>query len=856
MRKAILALVVAMAVVAAWFTLTRNEAPAPPTAGAQAATLTNATPLAEHGAVTGDTAAAPTAQQRNERVAAPASFVGPGADVLVVEFGSNTPIADAEVLCSPPDLDWQKLTPTQRKLFSDDREAALRQLQAPFRSDAAGRCRVPLGKDGTQVIAHHGDRRAEGWIDKGTPQPFVLALRQDRTLRVRVLLADGRPARGLQVMATRERDKRQFGCGITDDEGRAEHHHLQQLAGEEATARLMVRAEFAGGASEPVAVESSDPPAEVLLRLPACGTLVVHVRDIDGKPIDPAMLEDAKVAVTLWSDRPSDRYDENNVAGRAQAPIDANGDATFHALAFGHLLRAQTGHSTKSAMVPGPTAVEPRSELVLQEGASHAICTGVLLTSDGNPYTGVFQLYLRFRHGLVGNGGRTGAAGRFRVALGDSAVGQHATPSFDTLLASRLSGDPAMAAERESLEVTKGINDLGEVRLEPHSVLLQGRFEGDALPERLPLQLQFEVKRGEAWDVEWNLQPVWSGHSFTVSSGIRPGTPARLKVNTTSFLPIAPIEFSAGATDVRIPLRLGGEVSAWFLVDAGVPTDGLRIQLRAVDAPPPDASRQFDDQHRWQGSEPIDGKLGRSWTGLAPGRYRLEARAPGAAQPLAVVDAIDVSDGPCKDERLQAIDLRGRLRTVTVRATSPDGSAIASRDAFVIVRDGDVWTGHNLGNGEVLLTAAGPLDLLVSAPRHEMATLDGVFESRTVALAAATPTTLVIAWPEPVPAGTTASLDARWDTKVPRRARLTLDTGRGMPAETWFEESAEVGADGRVTLPGRFPGEHRLRLLLRSANEGASLELSPAKITLPARAEVPVRIEPPSWNRAMQRLRR
>ena len=856
MRKAIVALVVAVAAVAVWFGLTHNEAPAPPTTGAHAATQATETPSSEHGAVTGDTEAATTTQLRQgERVAAPASFSGPGADILVVEFGSDTPIADAEVLCWPPDFDWQKLTPTLRRLFTDDREAALRQLQPPCRSDAAGRCRVPLGKDQTQVIAKHGDRRAEGWLTRETPQPYVLALRPDRTLRVRVRFADGAPARGLNVMATREADKTQFGVGITDGDGRATYPHLQELAGDEA-ARLQVRAEYPGGASEPVAVVATDPPDEILLRLPACGKLIVHVRDRDGAPLDPRMLEDARVDLTVWSQRPTDSYAENNVTGRGQAPIDANGDATFDAIAFGQMLRVTTGHSIRSAIVNGPTAAEPRVELVLQEDASHVVCTGVLRTDGGQPYTGAFQLFLRFSRGMVSATGRPDAAGRFRLGLGDLAAGQRSEASFDTLLASRQTGDPALAAALPARDMQKGINDLGEVRLAPHAVLLQGRFEGEELPERLPLHLQFEVQRDNRWDTEWNLQPVWSDHAFTVTSAIASGTPMRLKVNTQTFLPIAPIEFTAGATGMVIPLRRGGSVAAWFLVDAGVPTDDLRIELRPGDAPPPDANRQFDEQHRWRGSKPIDGKLGRSWQGLTPGRYRLEARAPGSAEPLVVVDAVDVTDGPCKDERLQAIDLRGRLRALTIRATTAEGSAIATRDAFVVVRDGTRWSGHNLGAGEVTLAAAGPLDLLVSAPQHEVVLLDGVLESRTVTLAAAATTTLVIAWPEPLPAGITARLSLQPDAAVSMKAQLTLDTGRGMPASSWFEEQVDVGADGRATLHGRCRGGHRLQLGLRNGNDRQGLKLVPPTIVLPANAEIPVQIEPASWTRAMQSWRR
>lgn len=857
MQKAIVALVIAIAAAAAWFGLTRGDAPPrQPNGPADATTTVDAHTTEGPGATSGHAAAASAPEPPNERIAAPAAFPGKGADVLVVEFGSKEPVAGAEVLCWPPDFDWQKLTAAQRQLFTDDRDAALRQLQPPGRTDAAGRCRIPLGKDQTQVIAHHGDHRAEGWLTADTPQPLVLALRPDRSLHVRVVLADGRPASGIQVMATREPDKAQFGIGITDGEGHTCYHHLQQLAGDQATVRLELRALFPGGACEPVVIDATDPPAEVLLRLPRCGSLVVRVLDADGQPVDPSLLEDARVRLTLWSDRPTDRYDESNVTGRGDAPIDPRGNATFPAVAFDQLLRAEMGHRTQSPMVPGPSVAEPRAELVLREDPTHAVFTGVLLDAEGQPYVGAYQFALHYQNGMSGNGGRTDANGRFRLGLGGHAVGQRATPSFDTLVHSRQTGATALAAELPAREVTKGTNDLGEVRLAPHAVLARGRFVGDDLPERLPVQLQFEVRRNETWDTEWNLQPVWSDHAFTVKSRIPPGTPMRLRVNTDVFLPVAPIEFRAGATDLVIPLQRGGSVSAWFLVDAGTPTDDLRFDLRVGGTPPPTGYAARDMRDRWRGSQAIDGKLGRSWSGLVPGSYLLEVHAPGSPQPLVAIDAIEVTDGPCEDGRLQAIDLRGRLRAVTVRATAADGSAIASREAVVIVRDGSSWTGHHLGSGAVTFAATGPVDLLVVAPRHEMAILDGVFASRTVALAAAAPATLVIEWPEALPAGITARLSATPDVTVQKQAYLSLDTGRGMPATTWFEENPEVAGDGRATLSGRFRGEHRLQLHLRSEREGAGLELVPQKVTLPARGDIPVRIDGASWRRAMQRLHR
>jgi hypothetical protein len=247
-----------------------------------------------------------------------------------------------------------------------------------------------------------------------------------------------------------------------------------------------------------------------------------------------------------------------------------------------------------------------------------------------------------------------------------------------------------------------------------------------------------------------------------------------------------------------------------------------------------------------------DGRVQRDWQGLKPGRYRLQALCAGVAEPIVAIDAVEVIDGPCADPRLVDIDVRGRVRAFEIRATASDGTPITSRDAFVVIRSsGDDWCGFQLAAGFVKIAAPAAVDLIVVAKGHKAAFVNGVFDARTIALEAAPETHLALVLPSPLPEGAALQLRLKPTLELPRRARMQLDNGSGMGAESFFVEEAIVDALGKVTVPVRYPGPYTIEASLSFGQRGGTYirDFEPRTITLPATGEVALRVGQKGFDR-------
>ncbi|HEU4417645.1 MAG TPA: hypothetical protein VFT55_01830, partial [Planctomycetota bacterium] len=847
MRVPVSVLLLACLAAVAWFAYD-NIQPAPiapataPTSAATpvpAAAVMQTTPLpAEKEPPTGTAVEAGA----NQRQAVAPQFTGPVGEVQVVRFDTKAPIAGATVYCWPPDFDWQKLSPELKELQRRDSDEFLKKIGLSLTTDTDGRCRVPLATFGASVTAVKDDLWGQGHLRKDATEPVVVALRVDQTLHVLVVDAGGKPARGSNVMARRKGGDRpmDFGLGATDAAGRVVKRHVQEVTGDAATQQLDLVALMPGGESAPVRVDAAAPPPEVLLQLPPGGTVTVHVRDAEDKPIDPTFLNEPSVSLATFAEKPGNERAEAEVFNRAESriPLDEGGNAVFSPVAFGRFVTANVGWGLRSAVVPGPTLESRYVELTVREGADDVVLTGTLLDADDRPFaTSPYSVACKYKNGTSGQGGRTDASGRFRLAVPRLPTGQQIAVSFDTIA--------APTADRQACELpprllTKGSNDLGEVRLTRHLLLVEGKVVMADGGEPVQVQFQIERKDADRWQQEWNLWPEWGkAGEFKVRSGIQKGTPIRLVVQSDSFLPVPPIECAAGDTGLEIKLAKGGSARATFLVDATLPLERLTLRFRRADAPPDPTGRaeMMERMRHFPGqAQAKDGRLQRDWQGLEPGRYRLQAMCAGVAEPIVAIDAVEIGDGPCTDPRLVDIDLRGRVRTFEIRATASDGTAVASQDAFVVIRSsGADWSGFNLASGVAKIATPAAVDLIVLAKGHKAALVSGVFDARTIALEAATEAHIALVLPSPLPEGAGLRLRLRPTLELPRRARMQLDNGRGMGAENFFIEEATVDAAGKATVLVRFPGPYTVEPALSFGERTVTIgDSEPRKITLPA----------------------
>jgi hypothetical protein len=653
-------------------------------------------------------------------------------------------------------------------------------------------------------------------------------------------------------------DERLFGCGQTDADGRIVYEHVQQLAEALTTLPLAVYAEFPGGQSDAIDIDAVAPPAEVVLRLPAAGRVIVQLRDRSDRPLDPRYLGRPSLRLVTWPERPASSLAEQEGLQRSpgELPIPTDGAAVFAAVAFDRFVMAEVSHWLRSEVLAGPTLSVPQVEVTLREHPDDVVLLGVLLDADHRPCANVdYAVACIHREGISGDNARTDEQGRFRVGIGRLPAGLDCRVSFRT---GTVHGDDPQSIELPLRRLLSGINELGELQLQRHRLLAQGEVQCDWSGPHLPVHVQFERLVGAQWESEWTLRPEWQGRRFTVRGGIAAGARMRLSVATTEFLPIAPIEFPAGATDLSVVLQRGGSLTVSFVLDAGItltsapPHGPFRFRLRRTEpAGSAEEAERLDRMRRV-------GERSCRWSGLAPGQYQLQVTCVGSDEPVVDLSGIVVGDGACTDPRLQAIDLRGQLHTFPVRLQAADGALLRSPDAFVIVRDrGGDWRGYHCGRGEVQLLAPKPLDLLLMAKGHQAVFLDGVAGECTIPLPAAATASFVVATPLPPPAGIELRLRLRPLRDGGDDPRLQLDNGRALDLATLFTEEGFVAVDGRVQLPVRLPGRHRVELLLGTLQRSVMVaSVEPATVLLPAAGEFAVTIGLQGWQAALERLGR
>lgn len=814
-----------------------------------------------------------TGELAAERLRPQAGADASPANVRVVQFGSDVGVPGATVAFLRPDFDWANLTEAERRecqQLAGDLDALLRRFGGECTTDDAGGCRVPIGPNGTSVKARSGTLYAQGYLGQDPQKPLVLTLREDRTLHVLVVDSAGRPVPGISVQVElpatgvakpTDRQVSAWGFGPTDAAGRCTYAHLQQLAGEAATLPLVVSAKLPGGSSDVVRIEATDPPDEVTLHLPVTGSVTVHLGDVDGKPLDVGLLGDADVQLAVLEGKPADgragRTGFDRI--RTTARLGADATARFANVLLDRWIAVSSGFGGETVTVEGPTLANPSVEVSLRESRDDVIVTGTLLQPDRAPFAmGSLQITFRADGSMGTRTARTDAQGRMRCNLSSYAKGEQGKLSLATSeSAGESNSADGVAVEMPPRALHAGLNDLGELQLAPVAILVAGRLRCD--DGITATQVQFDVQRmqGQQWQQEWNLRPKWLDGTFSLRAGIPAGEPLRLVVRDGAYLPVEPIECKAGDTDVEIHLRAAGVATATFLVDDRTPLNLLSACLE-----PEIASKDDDGRQDWQremrsrfDAAAEDGHTGKVWPGLVPGRYRLTVACQGSGEPFVTIDAIEITAGPCTDPRLRDIDLRGRARSLAIRATGRDGGEVVDGDAFVLVMGkGQLWNGYNLRTGTATIAATGSVDVMVLAKGYEMARVVGVSSSCAVPLQSAQTASLSLALPSPLPEGVQVRLRLRPRLDLPKRVQVTLDTGRGMGLESLFVEEFLLDAVGAVEVPVRWPGEYTAQVMLvRGERKVASLRrVASNTFTLPA--TVVLRVSQQDYDEALERL--
>ncbi|HEX6810093.1 MAG TPA: hypothetical protein VF384_00595 [Planctomycetota bacterium] len=677
--RALIALLVFAAIVACfalWGAGPRAPSPAVPAGPASAgAPQTAVAPLANAAG-----AASPTIDNTStQRQAAEPAITGPEANVRVVLASNGEPVAGATVRFRQPRFGLTDVDVAQqlREEFEGgefgDREALLQRIGLQVVTDAEGRCRVAVGESGTEVVARSGELFAQGRADAYSTDEVVLRLRPDCTLRVLVLDAAGRPAPGVLLWMTRTREHGPEGweLGPTDAEGRFEHRHTQRYLGDANTGTAQIAASPPAGQSEAVTFDLAAPPPEIVLRLPAAGSVTVRLRDARGQPLDISLLADPLVTLTAYDREPETRDERMGWSAR----IDANAEAAFSPVVFGRYLVVGNGpsleqvdasaeaeqsslglrrhppqrRSTLEHGFTGPTAANPHVDVTLQESPKDVILLATLRLADGKPVAArTFTVSCRSGNDVSSNDVRSGTTGRMRCNLGNCATSEDCVVCISSDAEGHLA---ALALELPPRGLTAGINDLGELRIEPQGVLVAGRFVPDAGIRGSWAQLGFERRLGNDWvqQEHWRMQlEQLPDGTFRCTSAIPAGAPIRVLVSDGPYLPVDPIECKAGDRDIEIRLRTAGEATATFLVDDSAKLGPLEFHLRRTQPPQELDMRARIREHQNHFVTTLEkGRIEWHWWGLTPGTYQLTVVHPDVAEPLVSIDGVTIAIGPC-----------------------------------------------------------------------------------------------------------------------------------------------------------------------------------------------------------------
>jgi hypothetical protein len=747
------------------------------------------------------------------RSAAPAAGDGVGLlEVQVVAADSLQPLPDAEVFVLT-DSRWDSLPVAQRMPWEGpkiDWEARVRALGAAARPDRDGIVRVPRPLAWATFVGRRERHCGRYDFQARDPGERRLALRPDHALRVRVTQS-GAPRAGVPIalFALEQGNQDAQECGATAADGTFVLPHSQDVLREQ-RARAQLEAFgigpcIAARTVVPARLDLGEPPPEELhFDLPPTGRLTIRLVDEHGRP----KRTEGFVLIEVLSERA--RRDALAPPRHVRAAVPwGTSEVTLEHVEPGLSLDLRgvlDGAPTERLRGEGPQRAGETAVLRLPVPDDHPILTGTLVDPNGQPlpllgFVASAELDAGEHRKLLG----TDTDGSFRLHLAPSASGRelrrltlvHSQERIATGRQARFEGPRPLTA---------GENLLGTLLLDTAPLLAAGRIrasDGDALRgvtiEVLALDEESDGTRWRGLPGLGVTHDPASG-AFTVRGAPAAGA-LRLRAAHGACIAHPGVPLALGARDLDIVLERGSRLVARLLVDEGLDPALLHCRL---------SSSNGDWGERPQRRDAGVGEC--AFGALPPGAYRLEVRGSGAAPPAAILDGLRVAAGTCDDERLAAIDLRGRLQRITVRATGPGGEA-APWPAAVHVLGSHPEMLPLAAHGATLL-ASGPLDLHLSAAGLRDAVLRGVAADTETRLAPALAVRLV-------PQGLAAD-----GGRLEFVLRPAVDAPWSRPIPCWRDANGAHAA----ALPA--PGVHVIDCAVVHGNRRVPLRAAPDRIVV------------------------
>ena len=653
-----------------------------------------------------------------------AAISGRVLEVLVVEENETTPVPGARVWMAD-DRTRQKagvLTGMRRSRFE-----AIRRSGFEARTGRDGRALVPWPLGSFTVLAEAAGRAGLALREELPEEgPLVVVLHPSPAVEVEVLDAAGAPAPGVPVALVQVHESGPVGnnlpfvSAVTDDEG---HARLPDLAPALVARRDLHLEVQAVVPVEPRPALRLDPEAlpeePVVLHLPPCGRLVVRVLDFGGGPAPPG------TEVVAVPEPPPDLplpLLESLFTRHTPVPTQG-GRAVFPWTGLGQEILVAARMPTRSVplqkSVQGPVAAGEEVEVVLQPESPGTWITGIALDAEGRPLArrrlrarlGGFPERIPYPRIQKSSPVPTGPEGRFLLPVPERQDDEEWSRRFLILAQPRPGhrGWNGAAWVDLPLELPPGRHDLGPLRLLEGVVLAAGTVVDAAGDPVEGARVRFETAAG--LDLEEKLllrslaEMVLTDEAgrFRFLSPLPPGPGVRLRVRAEHAGREAAAETEAGREDLL--LRLAGETRliASVLVDAGLAPGDLRA--RAI----PLGDSLFSSLNGdWDGNEVV-------WTGLEAGSWRVEFR-DATGRLLHGVDEVLVVEGQDnRDPRLQSVDLRGRLRRITIRCVDETGRPLLGVLVHPLLEEGQtaLLPIRTPADGVASFLSAGPAPLVL-----------------------------------------------------------------------------------------------------------------------------------------------
>ncbi len=873
-----------LAGIAIWFALRNAPVPTAATGDAQTTTPTESgssrpTSAAEPAA---DLATGPAADAASQRTpAAVDAPTTPGAllEVLVVD-AAHTPVPNAEIAIDEGAHTAQlhAMTLTERCTLLNDGESAARRFGRVVRTGDDGVALVPNSTTGLSLHARADARYGFLYLaNDAAPAPHRhrLTVHHDRTLRVRVVDADGRPTPDVAVTPAQHGDGGVFlrkwqpkhTTFSTAPDGIATFPHMQTWDGvENGLTRPLrswrVRLDIPGHDDPGVAFDPAAPPAEPIeLRLPpATGTLAVRLV-VGGRPVR------VNAEYWLYSGKPGAPTARND-AWNARTEPDGYARFRFVALQQNYVAGVFHGGSIEQSCA-GPIAADQEVKFDLTPTADSLVLTGTFVDAGGRPIPSSSQVFAHYDFGS-----RSGStvltpddSGRF-TWIAVKASGKPV--ELRKLVFSITSGDGAGARNALSPRtLAAGVHDLGVVPLVRGACVVAGTFTTGAKPQTRAVAFVVErlVPAVSTRDIAtWQHVPGLSieqpGDGRFEVTGDVPAGRYRMQFGSTEYLPLEPVEFDAGATGLVIPIDFGATLTATARIPDDCPPGLLGILRAAAD---PDAARA----PRWPQGSPSDrftaelwsverGRANLRWNALPAGSYTLELRIHGFADPLHVIRDVVVPPTDGGDARLVEIDLRDRVGVATLRID--DAPAATRDDKLLVVPQPPIDAARPLafefeGNVARIPIPLPSASVQVARAGSRPKVVDAVPPGETVVAFDAWPAVDVAIDVPALPTGTQLRAALVNDAAQKRRYAQLLPGSIANLAITDAPELPVNVVDGNARLPiGTSPRALRIWLHGASGTRGQLLAHD-TKTVSPGQTNVTVRITADELARGVQALR-